>query len=454
MHHYDQTSASVRTPATNLSTRVVLRRLRLRLTQIPIWEEDGQSVIIVAVVAGIFLLGFLALGLDVGYVFHEKRIAQAAADAAAVAVAEEASAGNPGNEQTVANAMAKLNGFDPSASVNPATVTIKAPTVGNYAGAPSYLEVDVSKPVPTILFSAFSKKAEGLTVVARAVAGGGLSSPTCICLEASTGNGLGMTNNAQINAPQCGVTVDSNDSNAVQVEGSATLNAFSLGTISSTWDNNSNVNNNGLITPSTRVVQGVSTACHPMLATPTLPNGLACNPNPIQGFTPLTNNTGVYTLPLSTDATSGGIVCYTSLDTSDAASVTLTPGYTYYIQGDFTTGGGAPVTGNGVQMYIGGNVDIANGVTANLTAPTVSGVPQTLFWAMGGSVVIEGGSTSVYSGLVYAPNAAVTLDNGTGTTLNLDFVAQTLTMAGGATLNSYATTALGTLNLSVAKLVE
>jgi len=46
------------------------------------------------------------------------------------------------------------------------------------------------------------------------------------------------------------------------------------------------------------------------------------------------------------------------------------------------------------------------------------------------------------------------LNNGTGTTLTMDFVAQTLTMAGGATLNSYATSNLGTLNISVAKLAE
>jgi hypothetical protein len=36
----------------------------------------------------------------------------------------------------------------------------------------------------------------------------------------------------------------------------------------------------------------------------------------------------------------------------------------------------------------------------------------------------------------------------------MDFVAQTLLVQGGATLNSYSISNLGTLNLSVAKLVE
>src|ERR1700734_198795 len=94
------------------------------LSSLLISDESGQSIMLIVVFIGMFLLGFMALGLDVGLLFHEKRMAQTAADAAAVAAAEEASSGNPSNEQTVANAMAKMNGFDPNASLNPATVTL------------------------------------------------------------------------------------------------------------------------------------------------------------------------------------------------------------------------------------------------------------------------------------------------------------------------------------------
>jgi hypothetical protein len=263
-----------------------------------------------------------------------------------------------------------------------------------------------------------------------------------------------MSNNAQINATQCGVTVDSNSGNAVGLTGSATLNSLSLGTVSNTWNNGNNINNNGLITSSTKIVQGITTQCKPVLSVPTLPNGLPCYSNPIQGWTEANNYTGVYNLPLAGETVMNNTVCFTSLNTSNAASVTLSPGYTYYIQGDFSTGGGAPVTGNGVQLYVGGNVNISNGVTSRLSAPTINSVPQTLFYAMGSTVTIQGGSNSAFSGLIYAPNAAVTLNNGTGTTLTMDFVAQTLSMSGAATLNSYSISSLGTLNLSVAKLVE
>jgi len=438
----------------SLSRTKAIWRSSLTLGQVLVSDDRGQAAMVITIFLGIFLLGFLAMGLDVGYLFHEKRMAQAAADAAAVAAAEESSAGNTANEQTVANAMARMNGFDPSASSNPATVTLKTPNTGNYSGTSTYIEADVSKPIPTFFLSAFEHNATSMNISARAVAGGGLSSPTCICLEAPTGQGLSMSNNAGINANQCGVTVDSSSSNAVGVVGSATLNALSLGTVSNTWDNNSNVNNNGLITSSTKVVQGITTQCKPVLTVPTLPNGLPCYSNPIQGWTAANNYTGVYNLPLPGESSMSNTVCYTSLDTSNSSSVTFSPGYTYYIQGNFNTGGGAPVSGNGVQFYVGGTVNIANGVTATLSAPTVNSVPQTLFYAMGNAVTIQGGSSSTFSGLVYAPNAAVTLNNGTGTTLNMDFVSQTLSTSGGATLNSYATSALGTLNLSVAKLVE
>ena len=410
---------------------------------------------VIVVFMGMFLLAFVAIGIDVGYMFHEKRMAQAAADAAAVAAAEEMSSGNTSNEQSVANTMAALNGFDPNATTNPSTVTLSTPTSGNYSGSANYIQAVVSRPIPTFFLGELNHSATTLTVSARAVAGGGMSSPTCICLEASTGAGLSMSNNAQLVAPQCGVTVDSSSGNAVGIVGSAGLSALSLGTISNTWNNSGNINNNGFISSTTKVIQGIPTQCKPTVTPPSLPNGLPCYSNPIQGWTAANNYTGAYTLPLSGETTSGGIVCFTSLDTSQSSSVTFSPGYTYYIQGNFSTGGGAPLTGNGVSFYVGGTVNIANGVTSKLSAPTdANGVPQTLFYAMGNTVNIQGGSNSTFSGLMYAPNAAVTLNNGTGTVLNMDFVAQTLSLSGGATLNSYSTANLGTLNISVAKLAE
>jgi hypothetical protein len=417
-------------------------------------DENGQAALMMASFLALVALGFMALAIDAGYFFREKRMAQGAADAAAIAAAEESSSGNSVNMQSVANAIAKMNGFDTTLASNPAVVQINnPPKYGSYAGNTGYVEVVVSKPVPTMMLGAFTHTANTMGISARAVAGGGGTSPTCICLEEPSGMGLNMSNNASIAATNCGITVDSSSSNAVGVVGSASVSALSIGTVSTNWDNSSNINNGGSISSSTKVVTGVA-ACSPTITPPTLPSGITCYSNPIQGYIASNNYTGVYTLPLAGETAVNGTICYTSLDTSDSASVTFTPGYTYYIQGAFNTGGGAPLTGNGVTFYVGGNVNIANGVTSTLSAPTVSGVPQTLFYVNGSTVTIQGGSNSSFSGLIDAPNAAITLNNGTGTTANMDIVGQSLTMAGGASLTSYATSNLGTLNNSVAKIAE
>jgi len=47
-------------------------------------DDDGQAVVFVASFLGLVALGFVALAVDVGFFFHEKRMAQSAADAAAM----------------------------------------------------------------------------------------------------------------------------------------------------------------------------------------------------------------------------------------------------------------------------------------------------------------------------------------------------------------------------------
>lgn len=420
-------------------------------------ETNGQATTILALCMGIVMFGFVALALDVGVLFRSERMAQAAADAAAVAAAEEIVANDPSNEQEAANAMANLNGLNTTQATNPAVVTLTAGT--------GTITAVVSQPVSTVFMSAFRSGMSTMTVSASATAGANQASPSCVCLTGTTGTDLNMSNNAQFNAVNCGITDDSNGSEAppVTVVGSASVNALSLSTVGTGWDNSTNINNSGTLN-STKVITGIATPCAPAITVPTLPPGITCYDNPINGWV-LPGYTANYTLPLQNVTLTNGTkvnevptsntFCYNSLNLSNASSVTFTPGYTYYIKGDFTTGGGAPVTGSGVQFVITGNINIANGVTVNLTAPNDSnGVPETLFYDTGSTVTVQGGSNSNLSGLIYAPNAAMTLNNGTGTTTNMDIVAQTLTMAGGAALNSYASPALGTLNSTVAKLTQ
>lgn len=435
--------------------------------------ESGQAAVFTAMFMSLTVLGFLAFAVDVGYWFHEKRQAQAAADAAAVAAAEEMTAAGSTTvtaaAQTAANVAATSNGFSTSQTINPAVVSLSTSSSGIYSSASSgpvpstWVTATVSEPVSTFFLNAFSKGAKSaLTIAAAGVAGVSAASPICICLLRGTGMDLNMSNDAQLNANSCGVESDSASSNSIGIVGSASVCGSGVSAVSTNWDNSSNINNNGSICSTAQKVQG-ATACNPVLTVPTLPTGITCYNNPINGWV-LPGYTANYTLPMQNvtetngtvvnEAATDGAICYNSLNLSDAASVTFTPGYTYFIEGSFTTGGGAPVTGIGVTFVITGNIDIANGVTVNLSAPSSNGVPGTLFYATGSTATIEGGSNSNLSGVIYAPNANVTLDNGTGTTTNMDIVAQSLTMAGGAALNSFATPALSGGGNGVARLSQ
>jgi hypothetical protein len=154
--------------------------------------EEGQTTVIMVLFLATFLLGFGALAIDVESLFQARRQAQAAADAAAVAAAEEFRNGTA-SENAAAYSIARLNGFDRSLPVNPATVLVGTPTSGSYLNAASYLQVTVSRPVP-IFFAGILTGQSTVIVGARAVAGFGQGSPTCVCLEGASGNDLNLSN--------------------------------------------------------------------------------------------------------------------------------------------------------------------------------------------------------------------------------------------------------------------
>lgn len=423
-------------------------------------RQAGQATLLMALMLGTFLMGFIALGLDVQYLFRAKRLAQSAADAAALAAAEESSNG-VNNEQLAANAVAKLNGFDTTLATNPATVTLSTPTSGSYSGSASYMQAVVTMPVPTLFMGVLNHKAT-FTISARAVAANGQTSPTCVCLEGTSGQDLNMSNGTSLTATSCGVTVNSTASNAVGVVGGSTLSATSLGIASSTWTSSANVNNGGSITGSTKVVTGVSTQCSPAL--PAVPSYSAsqCTADPGSNYSDGGSSYAVGPGSAHSTTQSGNLVCYNSLLVgANGDAVTLNPGI-YVINGgqlhfESGSGGYANAGGSGVFFYLlgGASLVVDNGANTRLTASTTGTYANTLMYEDASDTQafsFQGGSSSIFSGTIYLPSAALTIGN--GATLNSDVVAQSLTLTGGGILQSAATTNMGTMNLSVAKVVE
>jgi Flp pilus assembly protein TadG len=421
-------------------------------------DESGQTLVFVALFMGLIAIGFLAFALDVGMLFRQKRMAQAAADGAALAASEESIAGHPSNEQTVANAMAKLNGFDTTLATNPATVTLTTPSTGNFTGS-SYVQATVSRPIPTVFLAAFSNTAT--TAVSAMAIAGGQSSQTCVCLEGTSGQDLYLGGGSKLLAPGCGLIDNSSGSNAIGIVG-ATLTALSVGTVSTNWDNATNINNGGTIN-SSHIVQGITSTCAP--AMPTAPSYSGCVANPGTGSSNFTAG------PASASST----ICYYGLTIGgNGTSDTLKPG-TYVISGSWLTfdtgsGGHSNLGGDGVFFYLtaGAALQVSAGANVNLvagggaengggTAPTVGIYNGILIYQETGdtgAMSISVGSTGYMEGAILAPSAAMTLDNSSGSVNGGQIVASSLTINAGGTLNAVTGVADGSLAIGTAQLVQ
>jgi len=432
--------------------------------------EVGQTTVVMALVMATFLLGFVALGFDVNNLFRERRMAQAAADAAAIAAAEESATPPTGtisaSQQAAANAMATLNGFNTSAATNRASVALSPmPSSGNYSGSTSYVQAVVSQPISTPFMSLLSHKTT-VTISARAVAGVGQNSPTCVCLEGTSGIDLNLTNNARYSPSSCGTTVNSSSSNAVWVQGGAILGGTSLGIFSSTWtqtgNSPANVANGGSISvPASKIVTNLSSTCSPTIPAGPSYNSSKCSVDPLGSYPNGGSSYSVGPGSSHSNTQGGTLVCYNSLTIgSNSDTVNLNAG-TYVINGGqlhFLSG--TQTGGAGVLFYLvnGASLVIDNGANTNLTAQSsgaYSGIlvledPNT----DSAAVTVEGGASAVFNGAIYAPTAGVTLGNGSNSTIDAAIVAQTLTMTGGTTLASTAQANMGSMNTSVAKVTE
>ena len=129
--------------------------------------ERGQMMVMFALLL-VVLIGFVALTIDVGFAFVERRNLQSAVDAAALAAAQDFA---NGESEATATATAidylQRNGYN---SVDDAIEVNIPPTSGTYAGLSGYIEVKASADAPVAFLALFM---EGpFTPSARAVAEG------------------------------------------------------------------------------------------------------------------------------------------------------------------------------------------------------------------------------------------------------------------------------------------
>ena len=122
-------------------------------------REGGQMLILFVLALGV-LMGMVAMSVDVGFILHERRSLQNAADAAALAGVSELPE-SPDAAIAAALEWAENNGYT---SENGATVTVNTP----YQGNPGAVEVVIERDQPFIF--ALALGLDSIDVSARAVA--------------------------------------------------------------------------------------------------------------------------------------------------------------------------------------------------------------------------------------------------------------------------------------------
>lgn len=367
-------------------------------------KEAGQTLALVSICMVTFLAA-AGLAVDMGYMRYEKRLMQSAADSAALIAATDANLGESGSAIADAQAVATANGFQDG--INNVTVSITNPDValGNA------FEVTIQQTLPT-----FFMKIENIltsTVSASGVATIG-TSPGCI--YALQVGGAGLTSDATINAPNCGI-VDNGPLNGSAAIGAASIGFYVPGGFGGV----------ATIAPLEQIAQP---AADP-LAYLTAPTPATCPPAATIS-TMMTLDPGTFCGITITD---GGIVTF------NPGLYILHNGTGLLIQGTGTA------TGTGVTFYIdptGGPVTFSGIGAVLLSAPTSATIPNLpaniLFYQDPGNTsaadVSEGGLGNVtLSGALYFPNAPLTLAGSSNPNQHPLVVAQSVTVAGAMPLD-------------------
>jgi Flp pilus assembly protein TadG len=380
-------------------------------------DESGQALIITALCMTC-LFGFAALAADVGIILREKRMAQTAADGAAVAGASELAFGAT-KVSSVAKAAAALNGF--SDGVNGVTVVVHGPDTGPaygpHANNKSYVEVIVSQVQPTMFMSLFGVL--NMTPTARAVATYGQTNG-CIVTLGTTGTDISVIGNANITVKTCGIADNSTDPKALYLQGSATLTASSIG-IAGGYQTTGNVS----LTPATPITGVVPTS-----------DPLASKVGTPPATTPCSN--------VPANATTLAPGCWNGISIGSNRTLTLASGR-YVINGDLSLSGTSTLREDplapGVQLVLYGATSMGGNTTMTLTALSGDPYDGILIWQPASNtntLQLIGNPGSSLTGIVYAPTATVDLQGNAGAIIAVDFVVKNLSLHGNATLTSYA----------------
>jgi len=376
----------------------------------------------------IALCALVGLAADTGYFFDCKRQMQTAADAAALAGAEQLRRGGNGQIVSAADAAAASNGFTNNVSGTSIAVHIP-PSSGYYTSDGSYVEAIITQDRPTLFMRVLGIPTGRAS--ARAVAGV-QDLPNCIYALSQTGTGLATNGSGSSLSAACGIVVNSSAASALNA-GSGAVFGTSVAVTGTYSGSCSSSDPSGCRT-------GVPPQPDP-LAQLADPQFSGCD---FGAPTPVNVSGGVVTL-------NPGVYC-NGISIGSGASVTFQPGVYILNGGGLSVSGNSTIQGTGVTFYNTAQgkysyapVTLTGGTLGFLNAPTSGPTEGILFFQdrtitpkSGKSTnVIAGSSNLNFTGTFYFPTTDLTFSGGGQVSANYTiFVARTITVGGNTTLSA------------------
>ena len=386
-------------------------------------ERERGSVIVAVAVLLPLLCGCLGMVLDIGSLYYRNRLIQTAADAGAIAAAQELKRSNYFDITSTGREQSGENGFDTSNS----TINVnRPPTSGTFVGDSNFVEVEIDNNASNFFMKALGF--DSTQVSARAVAGLVPGGSGCIyVLDNSADKAVEVSSGSTIQADDCCVQVNSNSSNALSVTSGSSLTADCINVVGDYEDGGGTIDPE----PST----GGDPASDPLadLAPP--------------------DDTGPcdytdFTLSSQTATLSPGIYCG-GLAVESGSDATLLEG-NYILRGKgLKVSSDSSIEGTGISFYntSGSGYDyeaisIESGSDARLSAPSTGDRQGVLFFQdrdvpSGYDNKIESGSTSWFEGALYFPTQHVMFHSntpGVGGAAWTMIVAATLEVSSGTDL--------------------
>jgi hypothetical protein len=439
-------------------------------------DERGQMLIMTAL-SLTALLGFAALATDVGVLFHAQRELQIAADSAATTAAMDIQYGETdssaatdaknvviSNGWTGATLVTSSNPPSSTTSLSAPQVTINTPPLSGYHKSGTYAEAYVTEANPTFFMKLFGFTP--MNVTARAVAGSPGAGDTCLYLTDPTDYDLQLQGQATINATNCGIYDNSNNSESIVTTGNGnSVNTPYLDTVGGDGNGSDAPGGNNLVNtyvapesnPFPSAADATPSSCNQsfstMPASKTTPidagGGVYCytgNNLSIDGYT-LENGTFVFTKGVTTGTTSIGVPANGNTP-ADPATLVVAGGT--FSQGNGVLTMEAPTSGtyNAVSLLVPAtNTTYTNSTCSKKTTGNgnTNGMLQIQF----------GSSNSNIDGYIIAPNAEVYLQDNGGTVTTTGMVSACMfEKAGTLDITSYNNAHPNTTPIRIFALVE